>query len=90
MFFASFSSLLCVELNVIMPARMNDMQAVKQLGGLMVLLFMRIYLAAEPSFLSLDTNNLLIISAGLLVADAILFFISKATFRRDEILTKWK
>lgn len=33
---------------------------------------------------------MLIISAVLLVVDAILFFISRSTFDREEILTKWK
>ena len=87
---APLSSLLCVELNVIMSARMNDIRPVQQLGGVIVIPFMGIYLAAELGFLSLDTNNLFIISAGLLVVDVILFYISKATFRREEILTKWK
>jgi hypothetical protein len=37
-----------------------------------------------------STSNLLIIAVALLVVDVLLFFVSRATFRREEILTKWK
>jgi hypothetical protein len=40
--------------------------------------------------ISLDAANILAISVVLLLIDAVLFYLSKATFRRDEILTKWK
>ncbi len=52
--------------------------------------FIGIYLAGEIGLINLDANNLLIISAILLALDVILFFVSTATFRREEILTKWK
>jgi ABC-2 type transport system permease protein len=38
----------------------------------------------------LDTVTLIIISAILLAADSLLFYLSRATFQREEILTKWK
>jgi hypothetical protein len=56
----------------------------------MVLPFAGIYVAGEIGRISLETNNLLIISAVLLFVNAILFFVSRSTFRREEILTKWK
>jgi ABC-type Na+ efflux pump permease subunit len=84
------AALLSVELNVIASARVSDVRAASQLGGVMFLPFMGIYLAAEIGLISLDTNNLLIISAVLAVLDLVLFRISTATFRREEILTKWK
>jgi len=40
--------------------------------------------------ISLGTNNLLIIAVALALVDLVLFRISTATFRREEILTKWK
>jgi len=52
--------------------------------------FLAIYLASEIGVITLDVNNLLIISGILLAVDVILFFVSTATFRREEILTKWK
>ncbi|TMI32896.1 hypothetical protein E6H27_04435 [Candidatus Bathyarchaeota archaeon] len=59
-------------------------------GVLMFLPFMVIYVAGEIGLVSLNTNNLLIISAILATVDLVLFRIGTATFRREEILTKWK
>jgi len=87
---APLAAILSVELNVIISARVNDVRAAQQLGLLMVLPFGGIYVAGEIGLISLDTNNLLIISAVLLAVDLILFYISTATFRREEILTRWK
>ncbi|MGD0817548.1 MAG: ABC transporter permease subunit [Methanomassiliicoccales archaeon] len=79
-----------VEVNVLVSARVNDVRTASQLGGLIVLPFAGIYVLSEIRLISLDTNSLLVISAALLVADVILFYLSRATFRREEILTKWK
>ena len=49
-----------------------------------------IYLASETRIITLDVNGLLIISGILLAVDVALFFVSTETFRREEILTKWK
>lgn len=82
--------LLSVEVNVIISARVNDVRTAQQFGGILFLPFVAIYVAGEIGLISLETNNLLIISAVLLFVDAILFFVSRSTFRREEILTKWK
>ncbi len=84
------SVVLSVELSVIASARVSDVRAASQIGSLMFLPFVAIYIAAEVGLISLDTNNLLIFSAILAVVDLVLFRISTATFRREEILTKWK
>jgi hypothetical protein len=52
--------------------------------------FAAIYVLGEINIVPLVTSNLLIISAILIIVDAILFFISRSTFNREEILTKWK
>ncbi|MGP8125879.1 MAG: ABC transporter permease subunit [Nitrososphaerales archaeon] len=87
---APLAALLSVELSVIASARVSDVRAASQLGSLMFLPFMGIYLAAEIGLISLGTDNLLIIAGVLAVLDFVLFRISTATFRREEILTKWK
>jgi hypothetical protein len=76
--------------SVFATARVSDVRAASQLGSLMFLPFLGIYLAGEIGLISLGTNNLLIISAVLAALDLVLFRISTATFRREEILTKWK
>jgi len=83
-------SILSTEFNVIISARVSDIRAAQQFGALIVLPLAAIYVATEVAFVSLTPANLLIISAIILVIDALLFSLSRATFRREEILTKWK
>lgn len=83
-------SLASVELNVILSARMGDVRSVQQLGAILVLPLVGILGAAETGFIPVTTGNLLVVSAIVLLADIALFYLSKATFRREEILTKWK
>ena len=87
---APLAAVLSVEVNVIVSSRVSDVRAAQQLGILTALPLGGIYLASELGLVTLDANNLLIISGVLLLADVLLFYISKATFRREEILTKWK
>ncbi len=87
---APLVSVLSVELNVIASARVSDVRAASQLGALMFLPFMALYVAGEIGLVLLDTNNLLLISAIVAALDLVLFRISTATFQREEILTKWK
>jgi ABC-2 type transport system permease protein len=87
---APLSAILSVETSVIISARASDVRAAQLLGGLMVLPLGAIYVASEVGSVSLNVNNLLIISAVILLVDVILFFISTKTFQREEILTKWK
>ncbi|MGD0978574.1 MAG: hypothetical protein ABR962_05465 [Candidatus Bathyarchaeia archaeon] len=81
--------ILSVEANVIISSRVNDVRAAQQLGGLVVLpLLLAVFLAASGEF---STSLLTLALSGILVvADITLFFVSKATFQREEILTKWK
>jgi len=52
--------------------------------------FGAVYVLSEIQVLTLTTSHLLIMAAVLAVVDAIVFTLVKATFKRDEILTKWK
>jgi ABC-type Na+ efflux pump permease subunit len=84
------AEILSIELSVIASAKVSDVRAANQLGGLMFIPFMIIYLASEIGILTLTNTNLLIISGVLVPVDIGLFFFSTATFQREEILTKWK
>ena len=79
-----------VELNVLVSARVNDVRTASQIGGLIVLPFAGIYVLSEIRLILIDTTTLAIISVILLIADVVLFYLSQAMFRREEILTKWK
>ena len=82
--------LLAVGYNVLISSRVNDIRAAQQLGALILLPFAGIYVLTETRVLDLTTNNLLIMAAILVIVDVIMFFLAKATFQREEILTKWK
>jgi ABC-2 type transport system permease protein len=85
------AAILSVEWNVILSARVNDVRVAAQLGALVVLPFSGIYVAGELKLIPLgDTTNLLIIAGVLAMVDLLLLYVARATFRREEILTKWK
>jgi len=83
-------SILSTEFNVIISARVSDIRAAQQFGALILLPLAVIYVALEIGFLSPNRATLAIIFAIVLVIDALLFSLSRATFRREEILTKWR
>ena len=83
--------LMSVQVNVIMSSRVTDVRAGQQLGALTVVPFIGVYVAGELDLINLGvTSNLVIIAGALVVVDVLLFFVSTATFRREEILTRWK
>ena len=87
---APLASILSVGYNVLISSRANDVRASQQLGTLIILPFAAVYVLSEIQVFALTTQNLLIMAAILVVVDAIVFYLAKATFQREEILTKWK
>jgi ABC-type Na+ efflux pump permease subunit len=80
-----------VEWNVIISARVSDVRVAQQVGVLLMLPFGGIYVVGELGLINLGVaSNLLIIAGILLIIDVLLLYVAKATFRREEILTKWK
>jgi ABC-2 type transport system permease protein len=87
---APFACVLGVGYNILVSSRANDIRAAQQLGALIILPLGVVYLLSELNVLTLTTGNLLIMAACLFVIDMIVFYLVKATFQREEILTKWK
>jgi ABC-2 type transport system permease protein len=79
-----------VEANVIISSLVGDLRAAQQLGILASVPFGGVYVLAETSFTSVNPVNLVIISVLLLIIDVVLLQVCRVTFRREEILTKWK
>src|SRR5947208_12145033 len=85
------AAIMSVEWNVILSSRVSDVRVAMQLGALVVLPLGGIYVGGELNVIPLgDTSNLLIIVAILLVVDLLLLYVARATFRGEEILTKWR
>ncbi|MGB9842286.1 MAG: ABC transporter permease subunit [Candidatus Bathyarchaeales archaeon] len=75
--------------NVIISSRVSDIRAAQQLGGIVVLpLVFVVIFASTTSSPSMLLG--LAVAAALAVVDVSLFYLSKAVFQREEILTKWK
>jgi ABC-2 type transport system permease protein len=86
---APLACIMSVEANIIVSSKVNDIRAAQQLGGLVVLPLVFVVIFASTSA-QLSTWLAVAVIAALAVADVALFFLSKATFQREEILTKWK
>ncbi len=82
--------LLSVELNIIISSRVNDVRTAQQMGMLSALPFFGLYITSEVGFFAFNNTNLLILAGVILVIAVIVFFVSRITFQREEILTKWK
>ena len=75
---------------VFVSSRVNDVRSASSFGIFILFPLLAIYLLSETSVITLDVNTLLVISGVLLAVDVALFLVSTKTFRREEILTKWK
>ena len=83
------ATIMSVEFGVIVSSRVNDVRSATNFGALMFFPFLIIYILGQAKLIDLDTETMLKISVILLMIDVILFFISTALFKREEILTKW-
>jgi ABC-2 type transport system permease protein len=79
-----------IEMAVILSARVSDVRGANQLAGLMYIPFMATFIAGADGLFPFDVETLLVICGILVLANVGLFYLSKATFNREEILTKWK
>jgi ABC-2 type transport system permease protein len=87
---APLACVLSVGYSILVSSRVNDVRTAQQLGSLILLPFGAVYLLSELRVLTLTMQNMLIMAAVLVVVDGIVFYLVRATFQRDEILTKWK
>ena len=87
---APLACVLSVEANVIISSRVNDIRAAQQLGTYVVIpLILLLVFAIQLTIFPL-IPLVLIVSTVIAVVDIALFYLAKATFQREEILTKWK
>ena len=79
-----------VELNIIISSKLNDVRTAQQLGMVSALPFFGLYFASEIGIFKFTNTNLLILAGVISLVCLGLFFVSKAAFQREEILTKWR
>jgi len=80
-----------ITLSVFISSKVNSVMAAYQGGGVTLIPFLVIYVMGEIGIVKLDdTTDVLIISLSLFLVAVIMYFISRATFSREKILTEWK
>jgi len=81
--------LYAIEFCVLVSSRVTDARSAQQYGGITFAPLILVYVAGEIGF-SLNTTHLLYISGIFAVLALSLFLVSRRTFHREEILTRWK
>ncbi|MGA3060489.1 MAG: ABC transporter permease subunit [Candidatus Bathyarchaeia archaeon] len=87
---APLAAVFSVEVGVIASSRVSDVRGANQISGLMFIPFLAVFLAGVEGIITLSIDTLLVFAIGVLIVDLALYFVSTGTFRREEILTKWK
>lgn len=87
---APLAAIFSIQLAVIASSRVSDVRGANQIASLMFIPFMAVFLAAVEGTLPFTIPNLLVVCAVVLILDVALFFLSRSTFNREEILIKWK
>ncbi|MDI6883939.1 MAG: ABC transporter permease subunit [Hadesarchaea archaeon] len=83
-------SLLSISWCVFISSKVTDVRAAMQLGVAPIIPVFAFYILFLRGILSLGWLTLTAFALVLALASAGLFFLSKVTFQREEILTKWK
>ncbi|MGC8817153.1 MAG: ABC transporter permease subunit [Candidatus Hadarchaeum sp.] len=83
-------AILSVSVSVFISSKVNDVRAAMQLSGVTTVPVLGFYFLFLGGFLRLDWVELALFAALLIFADLGLIYLSKRTFQREEILTKWK
>jgi ABC-2 type transport system permease protein len=83
-------ALLSTSFCIFISSKVSDMRAAMQLGPVAIVPILGFYFLFLSGLLTLDWLTLLAFALILAAASIGLFALSKATFRREEILTKWK
>ncbi len=87
------SPLIClvsIEISVIISSWVTDVRSAQQISSMTFLPFVLIYVMGEAGVIPLDNPHLLEISGILAVLSLLLFSVSRKTFHREEILTRWR
>lgn len=87
---APLAGLLAIEVIILISARLNDVRSAQQVGGIMFLPFVLLYVVGVSSIVPLDAPHLLYISGVLAAIALVLSTLSRRSFDRDNILTRWR
>ena len=82
--------LMSILTNVLISSKVNDVRVSQQIGGVLVLPILMFFIFSLTGFLSKGLAPILLFSLLIFAVDGGILWLSLKTFRREEILVKWK
>jgi ABC-2 type transport system permease protein len=86
---APLLALMAVGFSVLCSARVSEVRTAQQLGALAAIPGAGLYIGLVSGAFSLDMTSLAVMCGILVVVDTALALAARATFHREEILTRW-
>ena len=83
-------TLLSVNLGILISTRVNDVRVAQQIGGLVVVPVVGIGILQVTGRVVLNNESFLGTAVFLLVCDALVFFLARLAFQRENILSRWR
>lgn len=87
---APLLTVMAVNVGVIVSSRTSDPRAAEQLGSLIIVPLMVLFLGPLAGFIQLNSTTFLVSALIVLVADIALVYLGVKLFQRETILTRWK
>jgi len=87
---APLLTVLAVNFGIIVSSRVNDPRAAEQLGALLILPLMVLFLGPLTGFITLNSTTFLLSAAVVALLDVVVVYLGVKLFQRETILTRWK
>lgn len=82
--------IMAIALNVIVSSRVTDVRAAQQLGSLVVLPVVVLFVVSLSGLFTLGPLTMLLLTAAVALVDLGIMYLALKTFQREEILVRWK
>lgn len=83
-------SVMSIAMNVYVSSKVSDVRASQQLGSLVIMPLVLLMILAITGIISLNIGYLLIFTFFIILIDIGIVYLSIRTFKREEILVRWK
>ncbi len=87
---APLLTIMAVNVGIIVSSRTSDPRAAEQLGSLIILPLMVLFLGPLAGFIQLNVTTFMVAALIALAADVVLVYLGVKLFQRETILTRWK
>ena len=87
---APLLTVLAVGFGIIVSSLVNDPRAAEQLGALLILPLMILFIGPLTGFIMLNSTTFLLAAAVVALLDVVVVYLGVKLFQRETILTRWK